>query len=168
VERVQSDLIFEQIVREHGAMIRRIASSYEARPHLAQELAQDIYLAVWRALPTFRGQAALRTFVARIATNRAVTHVSRAVRSPKSVELDERLPGPDVDPESLALASDRRESLLAAMRCLPLTLRQPAMLAAEGLSPSQIADVLGISANAAAVRMSRARDQLRELLREHS
>src|SRR6478609_2377011 len=130
---MQSDLTFEQIVLEYGAMIRRIASSYEARPHLAQELVQDIYLAIWRALPTFRGQAALRTFVARIATNRAVTHVSRALRVPKSVELDERLPSHDIGPESLALASDRRDSLLTAMRSLPLTLRQPAMLAVEGL-----------------------------------
>jgi RNA polymerase sigma-70 factor (ECF subfamily) len=48
---MQTDLKFEQIAREHGAMIRRIASSYEARPHLAQELAQDIHLAIWRALP---------------------------------------------------------------------------------------------------------------------
>jgi RNA polymerase sigma-70 factor (ECF subfamily) len=165
---MQTDLKFEQIAREHGAMIRRIASSYEARPHLAQELTQDIYLAIWRALPTFRGEAALRTFVARIATNRAVTHVSRALRVPNSVELDERLPSPDIGPESLALASDRRDSLLAAMRSLPLTLRQPAMLAAEGLSPRQIADVLGISVNAVAIRMSRARDQLRERLREES
>jgi len=87
---------------------------------------------------------------------------------PKSVELDERLPSPDISPEDLVLASDRTDSLLAAMRSLPLTLRQPAMLAAEGLSPRQIADVLGISANAVAIRMSRARDQLRERLREES
>jgi RNA polymerase sigma-70 factor, ECF subfamily len=70
---------FDQIAREHDAMIKRIAMSYEARPHLAEDLVQEIYLAIWRALPSFRGDASLRTFVARIATNRAVTHVMRAV-----------------------------------------------------------------------------------------
>ena len=75
---------FEQIVREHDSMLRRIASSYEARTHLAQELVQDIYFAIWRALPAYRGDAALRTFVARIATNRAATHVARALKVPPS------------------------------------------------------------------------------------
>ena len=74
-------------------MITRIASSHEAEPHLAEDLVQDIYFAIWRALPSFRGDASLRTFVARIAANRAVTHVARAVKVPPSLELNERHPG---------------------------------------------------------------------------
>ena len=73
---------FEQITRERDAMVRRIASSYEWRAHLAEELVQDIYFAVWRALPSYCGAASLRTFVARIATNRAVMLVARAQGSP--------------------------------------------------------------------------------------
>jgi len=57
---------FDQIVREHGAMIRRIAASYEANVHLAEELVQEIHFALWRSLPAFRGDASLRTFVARL------------------------------------------------------------------------------------------------------
>ncbi|HEX2655763.1 MAG TPA: sigma-70 family RNA polymerase sigma factor [Xanthobacteraceae bacterium] len=163
---MQADRKFEQILLEHGAMIRRIASSHEAKPHLAEELVQEIYLAVWKALPAYRNQATLRTFLARIATNRAVTHVARSMRTPRSVELDESLPAPDVGPEGAALAHDRRNALLAAMRSLPLALRQPAMLAAEGLAPAEISDVLGISVNAVAIRMSRARDALRKVLPE--
>ncbi len=79
---------FARIMREHDPMIRRIASSHEARPHLAQELVQDIHFAIWRALPAYRGDAGLRTFVARIATNRAVTHVTRAIRIPSFLPLD--------------------------------------------------------------------------------
>ena len=48
-------------------MIKRIASSYERQAHLVEELVQDVYLAIWRALPSFRGDSSLRTFVARIA-----------------------------------------------------------------------------------------------------
>ncbi|HEX3457642.1 MAG TPA: sigma factor, partial [Candidatus Baltobacteraceae bacterium] len=61
-------------------MIKRIALSYERQAHLVEELVQDVYLAIWRALPSFRGDSSLRTFVARIATNRAVTHVARALK----------------------------------------------------------------------------------------
>ena len=156
--------LFEQIVREHDSMIRRIASSYEARTHLAHELVQDIYFAIWRALPAYRGNAALRTFVARIATNRAVTHVTRALRVPPSSSLDESIPAPGVGPEGQAIAFDRRAKLLAAVRTLPLAYRQTALLTLEGLTPTEIADVLGISTNAVAIRMSRAKALLRELI----
>jgi RNA polymerase sigma factor (sigma-70 family) len=159
---------FEQIVREHGAMIRRIASSYEARAPLAQELVQDIYFAIWRALPTYRGDAALRTFVARIATNRAVTHVARALKTPQSGEIDESIPASGADPEDYAIAVDRRAKLLVAARTLPLVYRQAALLTLEGLTPGEIAGVLGISTNAVAIRMARARVLLRELLGDSS
>ena len=105
----------EQIIREHDAMFRRIASSYEADRHLAEELVQDMYFAIWQALPGFRAASSLRTFVARIATNRAITHVARAVRSPL-----------------------------------------------EGLTPGEISEVLGITANAVAIRLSRGKALLRE------
>ena len=155
---------FAQIVRDHDSMLRRIASSYEARPHLAQELVQDIYLAIWRALPAFRGDAALRTFVARIATNRAVTHDAHATRIPAFPEPDESLPATGTGPEGQAIALERGNKLLAAVRTLPLAYRQTALLTLEGLTPTEIADVLGISSNAVAIRMSRAKALLRELI----
>jgi RNA polymerase sigma factor (sigma-70 family) len=157
---------FAQILREHDSMLRRIASSYEARTHLAQELVQDIYFAIWRALPAYRGDAALRTFVARIATNRAVTHVARALKAPPSADLDESIPTPGVGPEGQAIALDRSAKLLAAVRTLPLAYRQTALLTLEGLTPTEIADVLGISTNAVAIRMSRAKTLLRKLIGE--
>jgi RNA polymerase sigma factor (sigma-70 family) len=155
---------FAQIVREHDSMLRRIASSYEARRHLAQELVQDIYFAIWRALPAYRGDSALRTFVARIATNRAVTHVARALKVPPFSQLDESIPAPGVGPEGHAIALDQRAKLLAAMRTLPLAYRQSALLTLEGLTPTEIADVLGISTNAVAIRMSRAKAILRQII----
>ena len=156
--------VFDRIVQEHGAMIKRIASSYEAEPHLAEELVQDIYLAIWRALPSFRGNSQLRTFVARIATNRAVTHVKRALKLPTPLELDEDIPAPGDSPESRAIALDEQTSLTSAVRRLPLAYRQTAMLTLEGLTPKEIADVLGITTNAVSIRMARAKELLRILI----
>lgn len=145
-------------------MIKRIASSHEAETNRAEDLVQDIYFAIWRALPSFRGDASLRTFAARIATNRAVTHVARAVKMPPSLELSEGIPAPGDNPESRAIALDRSTRLASAVRSLPLAYRQTAMLALEGLTPKEIADVLGITTNAVAIRMSRAKDLLRRLM----
>jgi RNA polymerase sigma-70 factor (ECF subfamily) len=142
-------------------MIRRIVASYEAKSAAVEDLVQDVYMAIWRALPAFRGESSVRTFVARIATNRAITHVARASRLPAAVELSEHLPAPDDDPERQAIALDRSATLASAVRALPLKYRQAAMLALEGLTPREIADVLGISTNAVAIRMSRAKDRLR-------
>jgi RNA polymerase sigma factor (sigma-70 family) len=155
---------FEQIAREQDAMIKRIASSYEAEAHLVEDLVQDIYFAIWRALPAYRGDSSLRTFVARIATNRAVTHVARAVRFPPSLELSEHIPAPGDNPENQAIALDRRARLTSVVRSLPLAYRQTAMLTLEGLTPKEIADVLGITTNAVAIRMSRAKELLRGLM----
>ena len=71
------DREFETLLAAHGPMLRRIAGSYEADPERRRELEQDILLAVWRALPRFRGEAPVKAFLARIAHNRAVTHVSK-------------------------------------------------------------------------------------------
>lgn len=155
---------FEDVVKEHGPMIRRIAASYEANPNLAEELVQDILLALWSALTSFRHEESVRTFVARIANNRGVSYVQRALRLPPSQEISEELPSEDNDPESEIIFREREARLPAAVRRLPLSLRQVVMLTLEGLSNAEIASVIGISANAVAIRMSRAKELLRQRL----
>jgi len=157
---------FDQIVRDHGAMIRRIAAGHERQPALAEELVQDIYLAVWRALPSFRGTASLRTFVARIATYRALTHLARARKAPASLALDEDMAASCDDPESHAAATSRQARLVWAVNRLPLAYRQTVLLTLEGLTPGEVADSLGITANAVAIRLSRAKQILREQMGE--
>lgn len=162
----QPQTTLEEIVRDYGSMVRRIALSYESSPHLADELVQEIYVAIWRALPSFRGEASLKTFLARIATNRAVTHVARAMKAPPSSELTEEIRSSAATPEHVAIANDRKAALLAAVRRLPLTYRQPVMLVLEGLPLDEVAQVLGISSNAVAIRMSRAKQLLKESIGE--
>lgn len=86
------------------------------------------------------------------------------MRSPLSVELSENLPAGEPTPEHQAIAEDQQARLMAAVQALPLSLRQVALLALEGLARSEISDVLGISGNAVAIRLSRAKDLLRHKL----
>jgi RNA polymerase sigma-70 factor (ECF subfamily) len=164
---VSDERPFDAVVREHGAMIRRIAASHEARADLAEELVQEILFAVWRALPAFRGESPLRGFVARIASNRAASHVAKAVRLPKAGEVDRDLPDSSADPESAALAQDRQARLLAAVRDLPLASREVVTLTLEGFGPGEIATLLGLGANAVSIRLTRAKDQLRTRMGDH-
>jgi RNA polymerase sigma-70 factor (ECF subfamily) len=64
------------------------------------------------------------------------------------------------------MALDDKERLLRALRTLPIGLREPALLTLEGLTQQEIAGVLGITPNAVAIRMMRAKSQLRKLLGE--
>ena len=158
--------IFDEVVREHGQMIARIAATHELRPHLAEELVQEILFAVWRALPAFRGDSSLRSCIARIASNRAASHVARAIRTPATAELEEELPAIGDSPEGMAVARDSQARLLGAVRALPLVSRQVVTLTLEGFAPSEIAAALGISANAVSIRLTRAKEQLRKQLGE--
>jgi RNA polymerase sigma-70 factor (ECF subfamily) len=149
-------------------MIRRIAASHEARPDLAEDLVQEILFAVWRALPAFRGESPLRGFVARIAGNRAASHVAKAVRAPRTGEVSDDIVEPGGGPEAAALAADRSARLIAAVRGLPLLSRQIVTLTLEGFGPGEIAAALGISANAVSIRLTRAKEDLRQRMGEHA
>jgi len=155
---------FERLVREHGRMISRICASYESNRELAQDLVQDVLLAMWRALPTHRGESSLKTFVARIAQFRAISHASRQSKLPPLEEIEESIRDTQALPEARAIAADERNRLLAAVRRLPLAYREPAVLTLEDFTAAEIAAVIGITPALVAVRLSRARTLLRTLL----
>lgn len=159
---------FEALVREHGAMIGRICASYEHNRELARDLAQDVLFAVWRALPAHRGESSLKTFVARIAQFRAISHVARFSRMPVHQPMNENLLDDGALPDVQAIAADERDRLVTAVRRLPLTYREPAVLTLEGFTPGEVAVSLGISQDLVAVRLSRARVLLRKLLGENT
>jgi len=145
-------------------MLSRIVSSYEADPALRQELLQDVSLALWQALPKYRGTGSLKGFVAKVAQNRCITHVGKAVRQPKQTVLDDTLVSDRAGPEETVSKMQQRERLLMAVRVLPLPLRQVTTLALEGFSHREIGDTLNISENNAMVRFSRAKDALKKTL----
>jgi RNA polymerase sigma-70 factor, ECF subfamily len=158
---------FERILGEHGAAISRLALSYEAVASVREELVQEIALAVWQALAHFRGECSERTFVFRIAHNRGVSHAWR--RRPPHQPLEEledsnQPVDPRPHPEEQAAKTDQRAAFMSAIQSLPVTHRQMIVLVLEGLSHAQIAEVMGITENNVAVRLTRARKALKGAL----
>ena len=147
-------------------MIARICASYESDRELARELVQDVLFAIWRALPSYRGEASLKSFVARIAQFRAISHVATQVQRPGTTQLQESLLSEDPAPESQAIEADRRNRLLGAVRQLPLAYRQAVILTLEDFTPNEIASMLGVSPNVISIRLTRARTALRSILGE--
>jgi RNA polymerase sigma-70 factor (ECF subfamily) len=153
---------FEQLLAEYEGPLRRLAGAYERDAELQKDLVQEIRVALWRALRGFRGQCSERTFVYRVAHNRALTHVAR--RHPEQLQLEEAPEIADAgpDPEQAAAKSEEHAELRARVERLPMTLRQVVMLALEGLSNAEIGEVLGIGEGNVAVRLTRARKLLKE------
>jgi RNA polymerase sigma-70 factor (ECF subfamily) len=134
---------------------------------------QEIAFALWRALPGFRAECSEKTFVYRIAQNRGLTHRwRRRARQARTVELSEmedELPDPASQADLPdALSRIGREELLAAVQRLSGLHRDVLVLSLEGLSNTEIAEVLGISDGNVAVRLTRARAALRKTLTRDS
>lgn len=158
---------FNRIIGEHGPAISRLAYSYENVAGVREELVQDIALAIWQALPHFRGECSERTFVFRIAHNRGLSHVWKrrpAHRPLEELEDFEEPVDPRPHPEEQTANIHDRARLMSAIQSLPLTQRQIIVLMLEGLSHAEMAEVLGITENNVGVRLNRARKALKVAL----
>lgn len=149
---------------EHGPAVGRAAALYERDPVERQDLIQEIWVAIWRALPAFRGDSSLRTYIFRIAHNCGVTHVARHVRRDLPVEHLPDNPDAGPAPDQLTGRMEDAARLEDALRRLPLRDRQIVGLKLEGLANREIAEASGLTENNVAVRLTRARSRLRDLL----
>lgn len=151
-----------EILQAHWPMLARMAGSYAREPARRDDLLQEISIALWQALPRWRGdEGTLRAFIARVAHNRAMDALASEQRH-RGNSLDEQLPDPDADPLQQAARAQQHDGLLLAVRHLPLGLRQVVLLALEGFSQREIGQALALEENTVAQRLSRARRQLRE------
>lgn len=167
MEREEVGGRYERVLREQGPALRRLAASYERDPSQSEDLFQEICLALWQALPRFRGDASERTFVFRVAHNRGITHRFRKRRPPVAdLREAEEVPAPGRTPHEEVHQGERQRRLAEAIRALPLGYHQVLTLALEGLPAREIGEVLGLTENNVAVRLSRARAALRQRLEE--
>jgi RNA polymerase sigma-70 factor (ECF subfamily) len=160
LERASLEQNFNRLLATHGPALSRLAASYTNTLSDRDDLLQEIAIAVWQALRRFRGECSERTFLFRIAHNRAITHLARNRSRPVAEEVEPYDPGPN--PETGLAQEQRVERLRRAIHNLPVVYRQAIILSLEGLAYGEIADVLGISENNVGARLSRARQMLRE------
>jgi RNA polymerase sigma factor (sigma-70 family) len=67
---------FDQLLARDGPALMRLAAAYTRTASDRDDLFQEIALAIWQALPGFRGESSERTFLFRIAHNRSVAYLS--------------------------------------------------------------------------------------------
>jgi RNA polymerase sigma-70 factor (ECF subfamily) len=170
VKPLDNQAIFTEWMTEYEKLLRHIITGFEAKPAIQDELFQEIALNIWRALPKFRADSAVKTFVARVAHNVLATHVSKAVKTVKAdhdltelsteAEKDHNQPTPYQSLDK----NQRQQRLVEAIRQLKLEQQQVITLALEGMSYQEISEVLAITTNLVGVRLMRAKEALAQLL----
>jgi RNA polymerase sigma-70 factor, ECF subfamily len=164
-----------EIVRQYQGPVYRAALAALRSPADAEEAAQDAFVAAFRKLETFRGDASLRTWLLAIAWRKALTRrrrrqAWRAMRllradDPNDAGFDQladTAPGPEAD----AAGRELRRQLRVLIGALPRKLRDALLLAASGsYHYDEIAAMLGVPIGTVKWRVSEARRVLRAKLR---
>jgi RNA polymerase sigma-70 factor, ECF subfamily len=158
---------FEELYRAHAGRIYGLAMRMLGNAADAEDLLQEIFLAAHRKLETFRGEAALGTWLYRLATNQILDHVrSRAARTGQLTDgLDDASLLPDAMGHRLGDRAIDRVDLERALAQLPEGCRAAFVLHdIEGLEHQEVADVLGIAEGTSKSQVHKARLRLRGLL----
>lgn len=175
----------EQVFREHLPRIYALARRLVGNDADAEDVVSDVLLQVVRKLHTYRGDAALPTWLHRVTVNAALAHREKRANRQKREATgggDELLdaaadadytPNPHPKPWALppdlsALRKEQKELIDAGIRKLPAPFRDVYVLAdVEQLPNPEIASLLQLSVPAVKSRLHRARLRMRDLLAPH-
>lgn len=162
------DARYAEAAAQWGAALQRIARAYEADPERRLDLLQEMHVTLWKSFAAFDGRCSVRTWVYRVASNVAASHVARERRDRlQLVTLDaiEHVPD-DGDIGEKFEEEAALSRLMALIHRLKSPDRQVMTLYLEGLSADSIAEVTGLSPGAIATRISRLKVLLTRLFHE--
>jgi RNA polymerase sigma-70 factor (ECF subfamily) len=163
---------FAELMRRYNRRLYRVARSVLRDDTEAEDALQDAYLQAYRALPGFRSESSLGTWLTRIVVNAALVHRRKTMRLAEVIELNGE-PIMEEHPSSAESGHPERDALRAQTRRLvegkidglPDSFRTVFVLRAlEELSVEETSEALGIPEATVRSRYFRARSMLREAL----
>jgi RNA polymerase sigma-70 factor, ECF subfamily len=166
---------FENLMRRYNRALFRTARAILRDDAEAEDALQEAYLQAYQAMGSFRGDARLSTWLARIVANEALMRLRKRTRRDEIVPLQPTTAGEDFNqiadsnmdkgPEASARRAEMRKLLEAQIDALPQAYRPVFMLrAVEEYSVEETAEILRIPAATVRTRFFRARSLLREAL----
>lgn len=154
----------DKLYARHGPGLLAYLTSRLGERQLAEEVLQDVMLAVWKGAGRFRGESKVRTWLISIARYRAINAQRR--RRLQQVPLDETIPAQEeTGPKGLLERAAEQDELRGAMAHLPVEQRETLELVFyHGLSGPEVAAIQGISVGTVKSRLHRAKKALRKWL----
>ncbi len=161
-------LALEELYRRHGLKLLSYLIGQVGDRALAEELLQDVMVAVWQRAADFRGDSQVSTWLLAIARKRAISarQKRRVIPLPLSDNAPARTPGPLETLED----QDEQAALRSALAALPDDQRETLeLIFYHDLSGPEAAAVLGVAPGTVKSRLNRAKIMLGRLyrLREH-
>jgi RNA polymerase sigma-70 factor (ECF subfamily) len=163
---------FEELIRLTERDVYSLALRLTGNPEDAADVTQETYLRLLRSIRSFRGEAKFSTWLYRVTSSVAITHLRKRARRRNEIPLEDEEwrewpagpggePGAELDRRLLA------DRLDAALQTLPEGYRSVVVMRdVYGLGLDEVGEALGITAGAAKVRLFRARQKLKDLLFE--
>jgi RNA polymerase sigma-70 factor (ECF subfamily) len=166
---------FAGLMRRYNRRLYRVARSILRDDAEAEDALQDAYIQAYQALPGFRSESSLGTWLTRIVMNAALGRLRKAGRQAEIIELRAEpdmdhltstgQPDPGAEPERATLRAQTRRLIEAKIDTLPDAFRTVFVLRAlEELNVEETAATLGIPEATVRSRYFRARSMLREAL----
>jgi RNA polymerase sigma factor (sigma-70 family) len=156
--------VFDKWVEQHQASVARLARRLLGWPQDVDDVVQDVFLAAWKALPRFRGQSRVATWLTRITINKCRSHRRRQflrlqwLMSPVARQVVSGGASADQD----VMDQEKSEQIRRVVRALPTRYREVVVLRyLEEMPVDSIGQVLGLARNTVEVRLHRARERLR-------
>jgi len=169
---------FALLVGEHQRLVYAVALRLTGDVTAAEDITQETFVAAWRHLGDFRGESSLKTWLLRIAANKARSWWRwKKVRS--WISLDSRKDGegpalqdllpddPRGRPEEAAKAAELERRVQGAINALPPRQREVAALRAQGLGIGETAAALGMAEGTVKAHWFEARRKLESALGEY-
>ena len=177
-ENRSKEQFFSELVAEHQEMVLNTCYRFVFNREDAEDLAQEVFLEVYRSLEKFREESRLSTWIYRIAVTRSLDHLRRMKRKKRFTSLKrvigvddpaESIPAPEHDNPADALADKERITLLQnALDSLPDNQKTAFLLSRQdGFSNKEIADILDTTISAVESLIHRAKKNLQAKLHRY-
>jgi RNA polymerase sigma-70 factor (ECF subfamily) len=168
------ELAFEILVRRHQTSVLNLVYRYVGDRTKARDLAQEVFIRVWRAAKRYEPKAKFTTWIYRITANLCLNEL-KSVKGKKLIQLEgeedrpssdyETHSGDSLSPEDLLLAEERSRQISEALQRLPENQRMALILKRyDNLSYDEIAKIMECSVSAVESLLVRAKRNLQEKL----
>lgn len=165
---------FEKIVKLYQNEVYNSAYFITKNREDALDVSQDVFLKLWRFLPSYREEASLKTYIAKITRNCALDYIKARTKNEadalyyedgNAVEIPDTESSPSVEYEK----EERRNAVRSSILELPSPYREViVMRELSGLSYDEIAKATDTSVGTVKSRINRGREELKKLLKSRN
>lgn len=160
---------FGEIVGHYRRMVASTVKGMLGDTVFAEDIGQEVFIKLYHSLPEFRGDAKLSTYIQKIAVNLTLNELKRRKRfmSVFTLKSDDEMRELDMPSGSQSERNEAKELVEKALSSLEPGFRiVVTMRLLQGYSTKETAEILGLPVGTVLSRLSRAQEQMRNILKK--